>query len=150
MTFLLFISFNYFQQYNQAVVVRRFQQRPHPSGRYVQADVSRVSRLRCGHFRSAASLPPIRSGVLRERVDAGLCFHVYSGQERRGEQRELGEAYQPRVLVADSAPAITRGFAAVFGEAEKRVHCFTHVKTGSRALFRSSPESRICQFSVKF
>lgn len=45
-----------------------------------------------------------------------------------GVRMVTGANYQPSILVADAADAITNGFASVFGQGFKRIMCWAHAK----------------------
>ena len=45
--------------------------------------------------------------------------------------------YNPDVLIADSAPEITNGFTAVFGEPRKRINCWFHMLKNCDEQLRS-------------
>ena len=55
--------------------------------------------------------------------DFSFLFLALSGAV----QKTTGKLFEPDILVADAAAAITNGFTASFGKEPRRVHCWFHV-----------------------
>jgi len=98
--------------------------------------------LTIGTTDKTKSFHPFGLVVTREEKDVDFQFMFEAVRETV--KVVTSQNFNPKILIADNAEAITNGFQLAFGHTEKRIYCWAHVirKIDSKLKSIAEPKYR--------